>query len=929
MVVKKVISICLVILGVISSTISIGQVADSFVNTNLDNSTWDVFKNETELSNKVFYYLQPDSLQGFLIKVDNDSLYLEEVITNNFKRIGYNVTYDGSGAYFITKGTSIKMQLPFGFFVRSSDVVSVKKKLGLSDNNESKLVTSSVYVPKTIIVGDRKLNPEHNKSSLSGYVIGSSDGYPIIGGTIYVDELETGTSTDENGYFELLLDPGKYSLVFKSIESIQRIVKIDIGSSGRIDIKLDKNLYLLQEVEISSAQADNVRGTQMGLDKISAKTIEDIPVVLGEKDIVKVALLLPGVTSVGEGSSGFNVRGSPVDQNLFYIENIPVYNTSHLFGFFSAFNPDIIDNFMLYKGSIPAQYGGRLSSIFDISTSSGSMEKFKACGGISPITLRLKAEGPIVKNKLSFIAGVRTTYSDWVLKFVKDPEIRNSKAYFGDLVLGLDANVNEKNKLKFFSYYSEDRIKLSNSTSYQFNNTGASLSWLHAFRKKNDLKISFVYSDYNFQEENTELSIASFKKNYSLNHNQLNIDVGLRPFEKHSIRIGGNGVLYLLDRGEYLPLNNESSVSPVEFGNEKAIETALYISDEWKLSPLLTILGGLRYNYYSYLGANSVYTYLPNSPMSASTIIDTLNFGNNKPIKSYGGLDYRLSVNYLLNTNMSVKASYNRLHQYIFMLTNTIALSPSDTWKLADYNIKPMVGDQFSLGVYASFGKTLEGSVEGYYKKVHNLVEYKDGADILTSKVVEWDVLQGDLDAYGIEFMIRKPFGKLNGWVNYSYSNSSVLVNNGITGENINFGKRYPSNFDHPHTFNLVANFKASRRLVLSGNLIYSTGRPITYPAAIYYLDGQEIFHYSNRNEYRIPDYFRIDIAVKVEGNLLSKKLAHGQFIFSVYNLTGRKNAYSVYFKGEEGKVVGYKMSIFGTQIFSLTYDFKLGNYDD
>ncbi len=919
----------ILILGQIISINLLGQDKNNFVPVKLNNYTWLDFKNETEKSFNAIYYIQTDTIPEFRVKVESDSLTIEDVLKQSLDEIGFNVASDNNNSFFITKGVSLRTQLPIGFFteqLKISDLNQQSRDQKVSDGN---LVTSSVYVAKTIIIGSRKLNPQKRKSMLSGYVFGSGNSGPIIGGTIYIDELETGTATDENGYYQLNLLPGKYTLVFNSLESIERNVKIDLQSSGELNLTLDQNLYVLQEVEIRSAQEHNVRSTQMGFDKLSAKTINEIPVILGEKDVIKIALLLPGVTSVGEGASGFNVRGSPADQNLFYVENAPVYNTSHLFGFFSAFNPDIIDNFTLYKGSIPAKFGGRLSSIFDISTKTGSMEKFSARGGISPITARLMAEGPIVKNKISYIAGIRSTYSDWVLKMVKDPEIRDSKAYFGDAVLGFDANLNESNKIKLFGYFSEDRIKLANSTAYQFKNQGASVNWLHGFKNKHDLNISFVYSDYEFEEENSELSFAAYKQNYRLRHNQVNLDLNLQPFEKHTINTGVSGILYMLDRGSHLPLNDQSGVVPINFGSEKAFESAIFISDEWKISPLITLLGGLRYNLYTYLGPQSVYNYLPNAPMSPTTITDTLHFGDNQPIKTYGGLDYRFSVNFLLNPNMSIKAAYNRLHQYIFMLTNTIALSPSDKWKLADYHIKPMVGDQFSLGYYVNFGKNFEGSVEGYYKKAYNLVEYKDGADLVTSKVVEWDVLQGDLDAYGLEFMVKKPFGRLNGWVNYSYAHSSVIVNNNVTGENINFGQRYPSNFDHPHTFNLVANFKASRRLIFSGNIIYSRGRPITYPAAIYYLDGEKVLHYSKRNEYRIPDYFRIDLAVKLEGNLVSKKLAHGVFIFSVYNLTGRKNAYSVYFKSENGVVNGYKMSIFGTQIFSITYDFKLGNYDD
>ncbi len=500
----------------------------------------------------------------------------------------------------------------------------------------------------------------------------------------------------------------------------------------------------------------------------------------------------------------------------------------------------MIDDFTMYKGSIPAKFGGRLSSIFDISTKTGNMEKFSARGGISPITARLMVEGPIVKEKLSFIVGARSTYSDWVLRMVEDPEIRDSKAYFGDVVLGMDAIINNKNKVKIFGYYSEDRIKLSNSTKYQFQNQGASIDWLHGFSSNDNLNISFVYSDYRFDEENSELEFAAYKQNYRLIHNEVKADLNLRPSDKHTVNAGISGILYQLDRGEHLPLDSVSSEVPINFGSEKAVESAIYLSDEWKITPLITLVAGLRYNLYSYLGPQTVYQYQPNAPLIPINIADTLYYGNNQPVKTYGGLDYRLSSIFLLNPNLSIKASYNRLHQYIFMLSNTIALSPTDTWKLADYNIKPMVGDQFSVGMYTNFGKNYELSVEGYYKIVNNLVEYKDGADLVTSQNVEQDVLQGKLNAYGIETMIKKPFGKLNGWINYTYANSSVLVDDKIKGESINFGKRYPSNYDHPHTLNIVANYKVSRRIILSGNLIYSTGRPITYPAAIYYLNGQK-----------------------------------------------------------------------------------------
>jgi len=903
------------------------QSTDAPVPLAFNHLQWAEFKAKTETLYHLSYFEQPGLELSFEIEVQSDTLSLSSVLRSNLSPMGLEAYLDDRGYVFITAAKALKPDLAEGFFIQAQHSMAIDRKEDGGQSSGGLIATSSVYVQKTIVVGRSDLNQKNKEQQLSGYVTNSTDGSAIIGGTVFIEELATGTATDENGYYQINLKPGRYTLIFKSLETIEKAAKIDFRSAGKLDLALDQNLFLLQEVEVKSSQNHNVRGTQMGFEKLTGKMIKEIPVVLGEQDVIKVALLLPGVTSIGEGASGFNVRGSPADQNQFYIENTPIYNTSHLMGFFSAFNPDIIDNFTLYKGTIPAKYGGRLSSIFDITTKTGNMERFSARGGISPITARLMVEGPVVKEKVSFITGIRSTYSNWVLQYVKDPEIRNSKAYFGDFVLGLDARVNSKNSLKLFGYFSHDQIKLANSTRYTFSNQGASIAWFHGFGKKHDLNLSFVYSDYFLEEQNTELEIAAFKQNYRLSDNEIKLDINLGLHENHNFNLGLSGKLYLLDRGSHLPMNDMSSVSPIDLGNEKAIESAIFVSDEWKITPLITLSGGLRYNLYTYLGPQSVYQYKSNSPMSPTTITDTLTFGQNEPAKTYTGLDYRLSANFLLNTNLSLKAGYNRLHQYIFMLSNTIALSPSDTWKLADYNIKPMTGDQFSAGVYLNIGKNLETSVEAYYKYVNNLVEYKDGADLMTSKVVEWEVLQGRLDAYGIEFMLKKPFGRLNGWVNYSYSKSSVLVDNRFTGEQINFGQRYPSNYDHPHVFNLALNYKSSRRLVLSANVIYSSGRPITYPTAIYYLDGQKILHYSQRNEYRIPDYFRIDLAVKIEGNLVSKKLAHGSFIFSVYNLTGRKNAYSVYFKSENGSINGYKMSIFGTQIFSITYDFKLGNY--
>ncbi|MCP4180983.1 MAG: TonB-dependent receptor, partial [bacterium] len=617
-------------------------------------------------------------------------------------------------------------------------------------------------------------------------------------------------------------------------------------------------MYSLEEIVVNSERNINIAGNQMGIEKLKVAKITEIPSVLGESDIIKVSLLLPGVQSVGEGTAGINVRGSPTDQNVFYIDNVPIYNTSHFFGFFSAFHPDAIKEFSLYKSSLPAKFGGRLSSVFDISSKTGNREHFSARGGISPITGRVMCEGPFKKGKSSYLVALRSTYSDWALNFVDDTNIKNSSAKFADALINLSFSLSDNIRLKLFSYYNYDKIDIVPRNKYNYSNKGFSLSLNSIFRKKHDLNISLIYSDYKYNEENNELLISSYKYNYAINHNEIKASFNFRPNNKHKITIGSNSILYLFDRGKRLPLNDSSLLAPVYLGNEKGLESGIFISEEWNITPNITVNAGLRYNFYTYLGAGEVYKYQEMSPKQAETIIDTLTFGQNKSIKKYSAPDFRLSAKYIINPNFSVKASYNKLYQYIFMLSNTIASAPSDSWKLTDYNIKPMEGQQFSFGAYSNIGKNvIEISSEIYYKKVKNLIEFKDGVSLIGNKYPEQDILQGNLTSYGIEFMFKKPYGRFNGWLNYTYSKSVVEIDNKETGEKINFGKPYNANYDKPHAFNLVANYKVSRRFSVSSNIIYATGRPITYPSAIYFQNGMQILHYSKRNEYRIPDYFR------------------------------------------------------------------------
>lgn len=899
---------------------------DVVLDRSFENMSWQDALAKIEAKFDLEFYLFADSIPEFNFSLPGDSTSLSEALSFNFSPFNIRVSMDAYRKVFLIENATVYTTLPDDYFNELNPETSPGEKEIIQ---KEFLNTNKVYIPKTIIVGTRKEGLNKSTVFVNGKVVNSEDLTPIINGTIYIEETEKGTVTNENGQFSIELKKGTYTFRVNSIESTEKILKVIVYSDGFLNIELDPQLYLLDEFVVSSDREHNVRGTQMGFEKIDTKKIKEIPVVLGERDIIRVALLLPGVQSVGEGSSGFNVRGSPADQNIFYINKVPVYNTSHLFGFFSAFNAAAISDFSLLKSNIPAEYGGRLSSIFDIHARDGNMENFSMRGGISPITGNLLVESPIVKNKSSFLLSARSTYSNWLLTLVDDPLIQNSEAYFGDGLFNLTFKLNQKNELRVFTYFSYDDATIGDLTKSKYQNTGGSINWHRLIKSRHSFDLSFTSGNYSFENDNMEYEFAAYQQTFQLSHNEIKAGINLRPNEKHTISFGINSTLYLLNKGDFEPLTDNSLIQPISFEPEQGIESGIYLGDNWSISPELEIIAGIRFNMYTYLGPKTVYNYTPGYPMEPEYITDTVYYDKNQRIISYTGLDYRIAVKYLLNEKSSVKASFNRLHQYIFMLSNTIAISPTDIWKLSDPHIQPMIGDQVSLGYYTNLmGGFLEFSVEGYYKHVNNLVEYKDGADLVINEIPETEVIQGDLDAYGLEFMLRKPDGRLNGWINYTYSSSQVLVNNPETGEQNNFGIKYPSNYDKPHALNLVANYKISKRLSFSGNIVYSTGRPITYPTAVYYQDGMEITNYSMRNEYRLPDYFRVDASINLEGNLKKKKLIHGSWAVSVYNLTGRKNAYSVYFKLDEGVIKGYKLSIFGVPIFSISYNFKLGNYD-
>jgi hypothetical protein len=882
---------------------------------------------EDEL-NLSFYYLE-SWIRGIRVTVSGEDLSLSQTLERTLLPAGVFYHIESNRRIYLTKKQPLLAKLPDFNGTETGDILPGEGE------DESLISAEQRYIDgrkagmlETLQVGSREAGEGKNVAVLHGKITDEETGDPLIGATVYFEELNKGTATDVDGRFSLVLRPGKYTVEFKCMGMEDRVNTLEVLSGGDLDISLQKSVIALTEVVVHANRYHNVRGTQMGFDRLNYKIMKEVPVVMGEKDVLKVIQMLPGVQTIGEGAAGFNVRGSAADQNMIYINKVPVYNSAHLFGFFTSFSPDIVKDFTLYKSNLPASYGGRLASVFDITARQGNMNRYTAHGGISPVTGRLSVEGPIVKGKSSLILTGRSTYSDWLLTRLEDPELRSSKANFYDMAGLLTWELGEKTLVKAFAYYSSDYFRLGNTNQYDYNNAGGSLNIRRRMGTRASADLALVYGTYDFSTINEQVASEAWTQKYLIDHYESKLDISWLSLGKHKLTFGGNAILYKLDRGKVLPYGEISMRVPVDLGLDNGLETGVYLADEIALTPRLTLYGGLRFSTFTSLGPDQTQIYGEGLPMQPGSVVEVRETGPYEAIKSYYGLEPRAAINVMLGANNSLKLNYNRVNQYMFMLSNTIAISPTDQWKLVDYNIRPPFVDQVSLGFYQDFPRGgVNTSLEVYYKSIGNVVDYRDGASFITTPHVEQVTLQGEQEAYGIEALLKKSLGKLSGWVAYSYSRSTMLVDSPLPNERINSGKPYPSNFDRPHNLSVVTNVKLNRRLSFSANMVYTTGRPVTYPVSIYYLDGIQMLDYSDRNSYRIPDYFRVDFSINLEGNLKERKLFHSYWMLNFYNATGRKNAYSIFFQNDEGTINGYKLSIFGRTVITLSWNFKLGNY--
>jgi hypothetical protein len=900
---------------------SYGQTTEKTVTGNFAHLSFEQFAREVEAQTPVRFYFDPAAVDSLFITLQVQQQPVRVVLQQALQNTALHFAIDDENRVFVT-GTVINATLPGEFYQpRATDgaMAASDEAPAASSTGRSRLVSASEY--KVYSIGE---GGGSGKVTLAGHIRDQKTGEPVIGASIYSESPSIGASTDQFGYYSLTMPAGRYELKIRGVGIKNTKRQVVLRGNGKLEIEVDEDIVTLKEVVIEAEKDKNVAGMQMGLEKLDIKTMRQVPTAFGETDILRVIMTLPGVKTVGEGSTGLNVRGGAADQNLILFNDATIYNPSHLFGFFSAFNPDILQGVELYKSAIPAKYGGRLASVLDISTREGNKKKLGASGGIGPLTSRLTLEGPLVKDKSSFILSGRASYSDWILKQLSDKNFAQSSAGFYDLTGHISHEINEKNSVYATGYFSSDRFRLASDTTYHYTNLAATLKWRHNFTNRLYGVLTGTYSRYAYDVTSQQNPATASELKYAINQTGLRADFNYFPNSRHTVDFGATSQLYSIAPGSFLPRGDASLIRPDVLPQEKALESALYLSDKFDITPRLSVSVGLRYSFFQALGPREVYQYAPGESRSEATITDTLRYSDNQVLATYHGPEYRLSARFSVSDHSSVKASYTRTRQYIHQLTNTASISPTDVWKLTDNNIRPQVGDQYSLGYYRNFkSNTIETSVEAYYKTLHDFVDYKSGATLILNHHIETDIINARGKAYGVEVFVKKLTGKLNGWVGYTYSRSLVQVNAATTADMVNGGSYYPSNFDKPHDVTLVGNYRFSRRFSASVNFNYSTGRPITLPISKYYLGNSQRVFYSDRNAYRVPDYYRVDFALNIEGSHIVKKLAHSSWTVGVYNLTGRRNPYSIYFKAVNGQIRGYQLSIFGQPIPTVTYNFK------
>jgi|WetSurMetagenome_2_1015567.scaffolds.fasta_scaffold01408_3 hypothetical protein len=783
-----------------------------------------------------------------------------------------------------------------------------------------------------LLIGNPNEYGKYKTATLTGTVLDGKTDEPLAGAVVSIKRLNTAIITDKKGKFSIKMPVGEYDLELSYFNYNHTYQKIKLVSDGIASFNLVEKLYALDEVIIRGEKAgSNLSRSQMSITRLDLKSIKELPLSMGEKDIIRSMSTLPGIQSTGEFGSGFSVRGGSTDQNLILLEDAPLFNSSHLFGLESVINPDGISGLTLIKAGIPVQYGERASSIMNISMGNNPPE-LKVKGGIGLLSSRLNIETPVIKEKVYMLIGSRSSYSNWLLHKIPEADLMNSQASFYDLNALLNIRINPKNRISFFAYLSSDEFTYNKTNHYKYGSKLGTFRWSHTFNDKLSSKLLSSYSLYNysFADYDNLLPADAYRISSSMHYNSLKYNLSWLTGEHISFDFGLNGILYKSQPGDKKAFGSKSSVDPVIIDKEKGVEMAAYFSGNINIIKNLVGELGIRYSAFSLLGPGTIYTYTDYQSRSVNTIKDTIRYGMNRLIKYYAGLEPRFSFRYTLNAYSSVKLSYNRINQYINLISNTSVAIPSDVWKLSSPGIRPLIADQLAIGYYRNFShNSIETSLEVYYKTLKNIVEYKNGAQLLLNRNIETDLLQANGYNYGVELFVKKNTGRLTGWISYTWSRSLRHTYSPVKDDQINKNSYFPSNYDKPDNLNIIADYNLTRRWHFSASFCYNTGRPVTLPENKFQFGNDWLVIYSSRNKYRLPDYHRLDLSVTCDESLRLKKKWKGSWTLSVINVYGRKNAYSTYYKKEEpGPSNNYRsyslytLYIIGRPLPTLTYNY-------
>ncbi|NJX14018.1 TonB-dependent receptor [Tamlana crocina] len=768
--------------------------------------------------------------------------------------------------------------------------------------------------------------------TIRGKVKDAKNGETLMGATVFLKGTSSGAVTNNYGFYSLTASQGNYTLIV-SYMGYQDITKeVNLSENLELNFELQELSQTLGEVVITAEEPEqiSIKKPQMSVSKLNASTIKQMPAVLGEVDVIKSIQMLPGVTNNGEGAPGFNVRGGAVDQNLVLLDEAIIYNTSHFFGFFSVFNNDAVKDVKLYKGDIPANFGGRVSSVLDVHQKDGNSKEFELNGGIGLISSRLTAEAPLFKDKGSFLIAGRSSYAHLLMKSIE--EVKDDKISFYDLNLKTNYNINKNNKIYLSGYFGRDVFNINNFLKNNYGNVSGNLRWNHIFNDKLFSNLSLIYSKYDYQ-----IIIDFVKLDWDADITNYNLKYDFKYYLNNNLKLdfGFSSILYNLNPGEVKPTSDSSPINFLKLDEKRALESGIYVSAEHKITDKFTAQYGLRLSRFNRLGGVNITNYQDNKPVvynsafgiyETGTAIGETAFKKNESIKTFNNLEPRLGLSYQLNESSSLKASYTRSAQYLHLLSNTTSVTPLDVWTPSGAFIEPQLSNQYAIGYYRNFkNKKYSLELEAYYKNVDNRIDYIDGSDLIGNNNIETEILNGESRAYGLEFLLRKNKGKLTGWLAYTLSKSEQRTLGGNAGgPGINNGDWYNTSYDRTHDVSLTGIYKLNNKWSFSANAVFQTGRPVTYPDSQYEYEGLSIANFSDRNASRLPAYHRLDLSATYKPKKNLNRKLQGEWVFGIYNVYNRRNAASISFlqNQDTGLNEATRLSVFGA-IPSITYNFK------